>query len=104
MNRPICVLTIIVMMAIIGLHSSGVVFFEYDKVYEQDGTSMNFQGLVIGKKSETDYKIYKLLDRVISYGKYYSVTEMEEIIDFYTMVGKIDFEMAEILLSKLSKE
>ena len=56
MNRPICVLTIIVIFIIIGLHSCGVVFFDYDKVYELDGASTNFEGLILGKKSETDYK------------------------------------------------
>ena len=75
-------------------------------IYSADKTNLKVDivSLSTYNVSETDYKIYKLLDRVISYGKYYSVTEMEEIIDFYTMVGKIDFEMAEILLSKLSKE
>ena len=56
MNRPICVLTIIVIVAIIGLHSCGVVFFDYDKVYELDGTNEKFEGIILGKKSETDYK------------------------------------------------
>ena len=56
MNRPICVLTIIVIFIIIGLHFCGVVFFDYDKVYELDGASMDFEGLILGKKSETDYK------------------------------------------------
>ena len=31
-------------------------FFDYDKVYELDGASMDFEGLILGKKSETDYK------------------------------------------------
>ncbi len=56
MNRPICVLTIIVIVAIIGLHSCGVVFFDYDKVYELDGANENFEAIILGKKSETDYK------------------------------------------------
>lgn len=62
MNRPICVLTIIVMMAIIGLHSCGVVFFDYDKVYELDGATQDFEGIILGKKSETDYKATYIIE------------------------------------------
>lgn len=57
MHRPICVLTIIVIMAIIGLHFCGVVFFDYDKVYELDNSKETFEGIILGKKAETDYKI-----------------------------------------------
>ena len=64
MNRPICVLTIIVIFIIIGLHSCGVVFFDYDKVYELDGASTNFEGLILGKKSETDYKTTYILSLI----------------------------------------
>ena len=62
MNRPICVLTIIVMMAIIGLYSCGVVFFDYDKVYELDGATQDFEGIILGKKSETDYKATYIIE------------------------------------------
>ena len=31
-------------------------FFDYDKVYELDGTNEKFEGIILGKKSETDYK------------------------------------------------
>lgn len=62
MNRPICVLTIIVIVAIIGLHSCGVVFFDYDKVYELDGTNEKFEGIILGKKSETDYKATYIIE------------------------------------------
>lgn len=62
MNRSICVLTIIVMMAIIGLHSCGVVFFDYDKVYELDGATQDFEGIILGKKSETDYKATYIIE------------------------------------------
>ena len=62
MNRPICVLTIIVIVAIIGLHSCGVVFFDYDKVYELDGATQDFEGIILGKKSETDYKATYIIE------------------------------------------
>ena len=62
MNRPICVLTIIVIVAIIGLHSCGVVFLDYDKVYELDGTTQDFEGIILGKKSETDYKATYIIE------------------------------------------
>ena len=62
MNRPICVLAIIVIVAIIGLHSCGVVFFDYDKVYELDGATQDFEGIILGKKSETDYKATYIIE------------------------------------------
>ena len=62
MNRPICVLTIIVIVAIIGVHSCGVVFFDYDKVYELDGATQDFEGIILGKKSETDYKATYIIE------------------------------------------
>ncbi len=62
MNRPICVLTIIVIVAIIGLYSCGVVFFDYDKVYELDGATQDFEGIILGKKSETDYKATYIIE------------------------------------------
>ena len=62
MNRPICVLTIIVIVAIIGLHSCGVVLFDYDKVYELDGATQDFEGIILGKKSETDYKATYIIE------------------------------------------
>ena len=62
MNRPICVLTIIVIVAIIGLNSCGVVFFDYDKVYELDGATQDFEGIILGKKSETDYKATYIIE------------------------------------------
>lgn len=62
MNRPICVFTIIVIVAIIGLHSCGVVFFDYDKVYELDGATQDFEGIILGKKSETDYKATYIIE------------------------------------------
>lgn len=62
MNRPICVLTIIVIVAIIGLHSCGVVFFDYDKVYELDEATQDFEGIILGKKSETDYKATYIIE------------------------------------------
>ena len=54
MHRPICVLTIIVIMAIIGLHFCGVVFFDYDKVYELDNSKETFEGIILGKKAKKE--------------------------------------------------
>ena len=57
MNRIICALAIIIIVIIIGLHSFGVVFFDYDKVYKLDKTTSCFTAIVLEVKSESDYKI-----------------------------------------------
>ena len=74
MNRIICASTIIVITIIIGLHSLGVVFFDYDKIYELDKTTSDFKAIVLGIKSEKDYKItyiikIKVNDALNSYAK-----------------------------------
>ena len=62
MNRIICVFAIIVIVIIIGLHSLGVVFFDYNKVYELDKTTSYFTGMVLETKSENDYKITYIIE------------------------------------------
>ena len=57
MKRYICVLAIIIILIIIGLHNLGVVFFFYNKVYALDGNEGIYEAMVLSKKSETDYKI-----------------------------------------------
>ncbi len=57
MKRYICVLAIIIILIIIGLHNLGVVFFDYNKVYALDGNEGIYEAMVLSKKSETDYKI-----------------------------------------------
>lgn len=62
MNRIICVFAIIVIVIIIGLHSLGVVFFDYNKVYELDKTTSYITGMVLETKSENDYKITYIIE------------------------------------------
>ena len=62
MNRIICAFAIIVISLIIGLHNLGVVFFDYDKVYELDKTTSYFTGIVLEIKSESDYKITYIIE------------------------------------------
>lgn len=57
MNRPICVLAIILIIIIVGLHNLGVVLFDYDKVYSLDGLDKSYEGIILNVKKETDYKI-----------------------------------------------
>ena len=105
MNRPICVLTIIVIVAIIGLHSCGVVFFDYDKVYELDGANENFEAIILGKKSETDYKATYIIKikRINESQKYNSqsneITEQKESeknADTQIFVCKIHLQNIEV--------
>ena len=62
MNRIICAFAIIVISIIIGLHNLGVVFFDYDKIYEFDKTTSHFIGKVLEVKSERDYKITYIIE------------------------------------------
>ena len=57
MNRIICAFAVIIIVIIIGLHNLGVVFFDYEKIYELDKITSKFTGIVLGIKSENDYKI-----------------------------------------------
>ena len=52
-----------------------------------------------------DLILYSILLDIISVGKEnYKSSEMENIIDFYTMIGKLSFEMADELLSMVLAE
>lgn len=67
MNRPICVLAIIYIIVIIGLHFGGVVFLDYDKVYDKmtENSTKKLKAIVIDEKQEKDYKyvyIVKLIN------------------------------------------
>lgn len=57
MNRPICVISIIYIIVIIGLHYNGVVFLEYNKVDKVINNNKNeLIGTIIDEKEEKSYK------------------------------------------------
>ena len=56
MNRPICVLAIIIIIIILGLHSLGVVFFDYNEIYKYDEKEVNCYAIVLGIKNKKEYK------------------------------------------------
>ena len=67
MKRPICAIAIIYILVIIGLHFLGVVFLDYDKVYEEMSkySEKRIKAIVIDEKEEKEYKyvyIIKILD------------------------------------------
>ena len=77
MKRPICAIAIIYILVIIGLHFLGVVFLDYDKVYEEMSkySEKRIKAIVIDEKEEKEYKyvyIIKILDnnKLINEKKY----------------------------------
>ena len=56
MKRPICVIALIYIFIILGLHYLGVVFFNYDKVCSNISKSNNYKGIIVEEKEEEDYK------------------------------------------------
>lgn len=56
MKRPICVIALIYIFIILGLHYLGVVFFNYDKVCSNISKSNNYKGIIVEEKEEQDYK------------------------------------------------
>ena len=77
-------------------------------MYSTDSTSLK-SDIVMTYEYETynepDYDLYTLILNNISVGKdNYDSAYIEEVIDFYTMVGKLSFEMADELLSIILSE
>lgn len=68
MNRPICVLAIIYIGIIIGLHLNGVVFLDFDKVNHFINDIAEFEGVIIEEKQEGDYK-YEYIIKIKSKNK-----------------------------------
>lgn len=56
MKRPICVIALIYIFIILGLHYLGVVFFNYDEVCNNISKSNNYKGIIVEEKEEEDYK------------------------------------------------
>lgn len=56
MKRPICVIALIYIFIILGLHYLGVVFFDYDEVCSNISKSNNYKGIIVEEKEEEDYK------------------------------------------------
>ena len=56
MKRPICVIALIYIFIILGLHYLGVVFLNYDKVCSNISKSNNYKGIIVEEKEEEDYK------------------------------------------------
>ena len=56
MKRPICVIALIYIFIILGLHYLGVVFFNYNKVCSNISKSDNYKGIIVEEKEEEDYK------------------------------------------------
>ena len=56
MKRPICVIALIYIFIILGLHYLGVVFLNYDKVCSNISKSDNYKGIIVEEKEEEDYK------------------------------------------------
>lgn len=54
MNRPICVIAIIYILIIVGLHNLGVVFLDYNKV--NIDSNKQYIGIIVDEKEEKDYK------------------------------------------------
>ena len=56
MKRPICVIALIYIFIILGLHYLGVVFLNYDEVCSNISKSNNYKGIIVEEKEEEDYK------------------------------------------------
>ena len=56
MKRPICVIALIYIFIILGLHYLGVVFLNYDEVCNNISKSNNYKGIIVEEKEEEDYK------------------------------------------------
>ncbi len=69
MKRPFCVLAIVYIVIIIGLHRLGVVFLDYDKVYSNLNNNSKYTGMIIDVKDEKDYKDVYVI-KLISNNKY----------------------------------
>ena len=54
MNRPICVIAIIYILIIVGLHNLSVVFLDYNKV--NIDSNKKYIGIIVDEKEEKDYK------------------------------------------------
>ena len=54
MNRPICVIAIIYILIIVGLHNLSVVFLDYNKV--NIDSNKQYIGIIVDEKEEKDYK------------------------------------------------
>ena len=50
MNRPICVIAIIYILVIVGLHNLGVVFLDYNKV--NIDSNKQYIGIIVDEKEE----------------------------------------------------
>lgn len=77
MNRPICAVAIIYMIVIIGLHLAGVVFYDYEKVYDKmsRNSEVKLTAMIIDEKQEKDYKYVYIIraindDRIIDNKKF----------------------------------
>ena len=62
MNRIICVLAIIYILIILGLHFLGVVFLDYDKVYSNIDKQEKYVGIILDIKEEKDYKTVYVIE------------------------------------------
>ena len=56
MKRPICVIALIYIFIILGLHYLGVVFLNYDEVCSNISKSNSYKGIIVEEKEEEDYK------------------------------------------------
>lgn len=54
MNRPICVIAIIYILIIVGLHNLSVVFLDYNKV--NIDSNKQYIGIIVDEKEEKEYK------------------------------------------------
>ena len=55
--------------------------------------------------SEVDEDLFMMIYKNIIVGKEnYNRAEIEEIIDFYTMIGSLDFDMASILFDLIEQQ
>lgn len=62
MSRPICVLTITVIVIIIGLHFSGVVFLDFNKVYDYINDNKEYEGIIIEEGKEEKYRYEYIIE------------------------------------------
>lgn len=56
MNRPICVIALVYIFIILGLHYIGVVFLNYTKICNEVTKNNEYKGIVINEKEEQNYK------------------------------------------------
>ncbi len=87
MNRPICVLAIISIIIIIGLHLKGVVFLDFDKIYSYINNNIEYQGIIIEENKENEYKctyIVKLQskDKLINGRKFMLYTNKDKKLKY----------------------